>query len=73
MWIEFVLAPGAALIAVGAFEMQEEKGEVRVVSRELLELLEPSREYVRRNQPLIAADSFHVADGARLLPPEARK
>jgi hypothetical protein len=72
LWIEFVLAPGAAFIAIGAFELDESGGEVRVVSRELLELLEPAREYVARNQRLIAEDNFG-AEGAAGLLPEARK
>lgn len=72
LWIDFVLAPGAALIGIGAFEMEEKNGEVRVVSREPLVILEPSREYVERNQRLIAADSFQVDDAATLLP-EGRK
>jgi hypothetical protein len=72
MWIDFVLSPGAAFIAIGAFEMEEKNGEVRVVSREPLVVLEPSRDYVERNQRLIAADSFHVEDAATLLP-EGRK
>jgi len=73
MWIEFVLSPHAALIGVGAFEMDETGGEVRVVSREPLAVLEPSRDYVSRNQRLIAADSFHVEDAAPGLLPEGRK
>jgi len=73
MWIEFVLSPGAALIAIGAFEIDESDGEVHVVSREPLVVLEPSRAYVERNQRLIAADSFHDGDAARGLLPEARE
>jgi len=68
MWIEFVLAPGASLVAIGgfgAFEMEEPGGELRVPRRETLAVLEPSRDYVRRNMRLIAADSFHV-EGAAL-------
>lgn len=72
LWIEFVLAPGAAFIAIGAFEMDESGGEVRVVSREPLEILEPAREYVERNQRLIAEDNFG-AEGAAGLLPEARE
>lgn len=73
MWIEFVLAPRAALVACGAFEMEEQGGEVRVLRRETLALLEPSRDYVLRNMRLIAADAFHVegdALGALLEPLE---
>jgi hypothetical protein len=68
IWIDFVVAPAAAFIAIGAFESTLEGGQVQVVSREPLALLEPSREYVERNQRLIAADSFHVEDTATLLP-----
>lgn len=58
LWIEFVLAPKRALVAMGAFEMTEAGGEVKVVKRELLETFEPSREYVARNLRLIEADAF---------------
>jgi hypothetical protein len=68
IWIDFVVAPAAAFIAIGAFESTLEGGEVKVVSREPLALVQPSREYVERNQRLIAADSFKVADPATLLP-----
>lgn len=69
LWIDFVLAPGVALIGVGAFEMLEADGELRVVRRETLALLEPARAYVARNQRLIVADSFGLEDAAaeRLL------
>jgi hypothetical protein len=60
MWIEFVVAPGAALVAIGRFEMEGRDGEVRIASREPLVVMEPSRDYVLRNMRLIAADSFHV-------------
>jgi hypothetical protein len=68
IWIDFVVAPAAAFIAIGAFESRLEGGEVKVVSREPLALVQPSRDYVERNQRLIAADSFKVADPATLLP-----
>jgi hypothetical protein len=68
IWIDFVVAPAAAFIAIGAFEATLESGEVKVVSREPLALVQPSREYVERNQRLIAADSFKVADPTTLLP-----
>ena len=58
MWIEFVLAPQRALVAIGAFEMEETGGEVKVVKRETLALQEPSREYVERNMRLIEVDAF---------------
>ena len=64
LWIDFVVAPGVAFIGVGAFEMEEPHGEVRVKRRELLALLEPSPEYVRRNLRLITADAFHIEDAA---------
>jgi len=68
IWIDFVLAPQAAFIAIGSFESDLKSGALEVVSRETLAVLEPSREYVERNQRLIAADSFHVDDAATLLP-----
>jgi hypothetical protein len=68
IWIDFVAAPAAAFIAIGAFQSTLENGEVKVVSREALAVLEPSREYVERNQRLIAADSFQVEDPTTLLP-----
>ena len=68
IWIDFVVAPSTAFIAIGAFESTLEDGQLQVVSREPLAVLEPSREYVERNQRLIAADSFHVEDTAALLP-----
>jgi len=64
IWIEFVLAPRASLIAIGAFEMEEPGGEVHVLRREPLAVLEPSRDYVLRNMRLIAADAFHVEGDA---------
>jgi hypothetical protein len=60
LWIEFVLAPDAAFVAIGRFEMAAEEP-VRVALREPLVWLEPTRDYVRANMRLIAADSFHVA------------
>jgi hypothetical protein len=60
--IEFVLSGSSALIAVGSFEMDETEGEVRVLRRELLVVLEPSRHYAERNMRLIVADSFHVGE-----------
>jgi hypothetical protein len=72
LWIEFILAPDAAVVGIGAFEMDEKDGEVLVVRREPLAVLEPSREYVRRNQRLIAADAFPGEDAARALEPEGR-
>jgi len=64
LWIEFVLAPRAAAVAIGAFEMEEHGGEVRVLRRETLALLQPSRDYVLRNMRHIAADAFHVEGDA---------
>ena len=64
LWIDFVVAPGVAFVGVGAFEMEEPRGEVRLLRRELLALLEPSPGYVWRNQRLITADAFHVEDAA---------
>lgn len=58
MWIEFVLAPKRAFVAMGAFEMTEAGGEVTVVKREVLEQLDLSRAYVERNMALIEADAF---------------
>ena len=60
VWIEFLVAPRTALVAIGRFEMETRDGEVRVVEREPIVVLEPSREYVVRNMRLIAADSFRV-------------
>lgn len=68
IWIDFVLAPEAAFIGIGSFESDLKNGELEVVSREPLVILQPSRQYVERNQRLIAADSFHVDDAATLLP-----
>jgi hypothetical protein len=65
LWIEFVLTPDASQVSIGAFEMDEAGGEVRVLRREALALLEASRAYVLRNMRLIAADSFRV-EGAAL-------
>lgn len=62
MVIEFVLTGSSALIAVGTFEMVETEGEVRVLRREPLVVLEPSRSYAERNMRLIVADSFHVGE-----------
>ncbi len=62
MWIEFVLGPQRALVAIGAFEMEETGSEVKVVKREALDVFEASRDYVERNMRLIEADAFR-ADG----------
>jgi hypothetical protein len=64
LWIEFVLTPDASLVAIGSFEMDESDGELRVLRRELLARLEPSRDYVLRNMRLIAADAFHAEGDA---------
>jgi len=73
LWIEFVLAPREALVALGSFEMESASGEVRVTAREALATLALAREYVRLNMALIAADSFHVEGEAlaKLLAPLA--
>lgn len=65
LWIEFLVAPGTALVAIGGFEMEARDGELRIVERKPIAVLEPSRDYVLRNMRLIAADSFHV-EGAAL-------
>jgi hypothetical protein len=64
LWIEFVLTPDTSLVSIGAFEMDEVGGEVRVRRREALAVLEPSRAYVLRNMRLIAADSFQLQGDA---------
>lgn len=64
MLIEFVLSARAAVVMVGAFAMTEAGSEVTVVRREPMVTLELSRDYVKRNMRLIAADSFGVDDGA---------
>jgi hypothetical protein len=71
LWIDFVVAPGASFVALGAFTLEEAQGEVRVLEREPLALLELEPEYVRRNLLLITADAFHLdaAAAARLLGP----
>jgi hypothetical protein len=69
LWIEFVLAPDAAGVALGDFELEAPGGELRVVRRAALAVLEPSRSYVERNQRLIVADAYRVegAEAERLL------
>lgn len=65
LWIEFVLGARAGAIALGTFEIEEGPGAVvHPTSRETLALLEPTRDYLRRNMRLIAADSFVVEQGA---------
>jgi hypothetical protein len=73
LWIEFVLAPDAAFVAIGRFEMGASEEPVRVVERVPVVWLEPTRGYVREDMRLIAADSFHVAgaDLEALLAPLA--
>jgi hypothetical protein len=63
--IEFVLTPTQAAVVLSRFESQGEGDDVRVVAHEPLAVLELSRDYVRRNMRLIAADSFAV-DGESL-------
>jgi hypothetical protein len=61
-----------AFVALGSFEMEEAGGEVRVLRREPLALLDLSPAYVRRNLRLIAADALHLDDAAaaaKLGPP----
>ena len=64
LWIEFALADRAAAVGIGTFEMDESGASVTLRTREPLVLLEPSRDYVRRNMRLIAADSFQADGGA---------
>jgi hypothetical protein len=73
IWIEFVLAPRDALVAIGSFEMEGSGDAVRVTARETLATLAPARSYVRRSMALIAADSFHARGEAlsKLLAPLA--
>lgn len=60
LWIEFLVAPEVALVAIGGFEMETRDGEVRVVTREPIAVLEPPRDWVLRDMRLIAADAFRV-------------
>jgi hypothetical protein len=62
LFVDFVLTADRAVVAIGAFEMSESNGEIRVLRREPLVVFEPSRHYAVRNMRLIAADSFHVPD-----------
>jgi hypothetical protein len=64
LWIDFVDAPDLAFVALGSFEMQETNGEVRVLRREPLALLDLSPAYVRRNLRLIAADALHLDEAS---------
>lgn len=90
MWIEFVIGPSAAVVAVGTLSpattrspgatlsppqnVGEAAAAVSNEERETLAALELSRDYVRRNMRLIAADSFHVDASSldALLAPLAR-
>lgn len=65
MLIEFVLGEREALIAVGTFDMDESGTVPRVTAREPYVVLNPSRDYARRNMRLIVADAFRV-DGREL-------
>lgn len=71
MIIEFVLGEGAAVVMIGAFDMTESGGEVRVTRREPIVTFAPPRDYVKRNMRLIVADSFAGDDAkvASLLAP----
>lgn len=73
LWIEFVLAPRDAWVAIGSFEMEGAGDSLRVTAREALATLAPARAYVRRNMALIAADAFGARGEAlaRLLAPLA--
>ena len=62
LFVDFVLTADRAVVAIGAFEMSESNGEVRVLRREPLVVFEPSRRYAIRNMRLIAADSFHLPE-----------
>lgn len=58
--VEFVLTPTQAAIVLSRFEAAGEDEDLRVATREPLAVLEPSRDYVRRNMRLIAADAFET-------------
>lgn len=62
MIIEFALSQGSGVVMIGAYDMNESGGEVKVVRREPLVTLDLPREYVKRNMQLIVADSFDAAD-----------
>lgn len=62
LFVDFALTADRAVVAIGAFEMSETNGEVRVLRREPLVVFEPSRHYAVRNMRLIAADSFHLPE-----------
>lgn len=62
MIIEFVLSERAAVVMVGGFDMSESGTEIRVTRREPMATLELSRDYIKQNMRLIAADSFAVSD-----------
>ncbi len=64
LFIDFVLTASSAVVAIGAFEMDEANGTVRVLRREPLVVFEPSRHYASRNMRLIAADSFDAGEAA---------
>lgn len=64
MLIELVLSARAAVVVVGAFDMTDAGGEVKVTRREPLARLDLSRDYVKQNMRLIAADSFRVENAA---------
>jgi hypothetical protein len=65
LFIDFVLTKTSAVVAIGAFEMDETNGEVRILQREPLVVFEPSRDYVERNMRLITADSFPPTEEVR--------
>jgi predicted RND superfamily exporter protein len=72
--IEFVLTPTQAAIVLSRFEASGDPADLRITGREPLAVLEPSRDYVRRNMRLIAADAFEVEGDAlgRLVSPLAQ-
>jgi hypothetical protein len=64
MLIEFIDAPAAPLVALGAATFEGTGKDVRVRARAKPSVPVVSADYVRRNMPLIVADAFAIDPGA---------
>jgi len=67
--IEFILSKDAAAVVLSEFKLEDGGDDMNIASRRPIAILEPSRDYVRRNMRLIIEDNFkNRPDVVKLLP-----